>query len=84
VDECKPLAAGSSVMAVVAAPGFAATNLQVTTAADGGLPTSGAFGNWVFGLIGQSPEDGTMPLLTCVAAAGVQAGAYTRSQFSTT
>jgi NAD(P)-dependent dehydrogenase (short-subunit alcohol dehydrogenase family) len=52
-------AAGSRVKALCAAPGLAATNLQVTTAATGGMSET-----WIMGLA-QSAEDGTMPLATC-------------------
>jgi len=52
-------AANSAVKACVAAPGLAATNLQVTTAADGGMAET-----WVMKM-SQSAEDGTMPLLQC-------------------
>jgi hypothetical protein len=62
-------AAGSKVKAAVAAPGLAATNLQVTTAADDGMDDT-----WIMKRFAQSAEDGAMPLLTCVAAAGVDNG----------
>ena len=62
-------AKGSGIKAVVAAPGLAATNLQVTTAKDDGMPES-----YIMKYLAQSAEDGSMPLLTCVAAAGVENG----------
>ena len=61
---------GSKVLAACAAPGLAATNLQVSTAADGGFGDA-----WIM-RFAQSAEDGTMPLLTCMAAAGVESGAF--------
>ena len=44
-------AAGSKVKAVVAAPGLAATNLQVTTAQDDGMPST-----WIMKRFAQSAE----------------------------
>ena len=61
---------GSGVKALCAAPGLAATNLQVTTAAAGGMGAT-----WIM-RFAQSAEDGTMPLLTAVAAPGVANGAF--------
>ena len=63
-------ARGSAVKAVCAAPGLAATNLQVTTAADGGMAET-----WVM-RFAQSAEDGTMPLLRCCLGAGVASGEF--------
>jgi NAD(P)-dependent dehydrogenase (short-subunit alcohol dehydrogenase family) len=51
-------AANSKVIATVAAPGFAATNLQTTSTGMGGV-TMGIFNSFA-----QSGEDGTMPLLS--------------------
>ncbi len=56
------------VLALVAAPGLAATNLQVTTAQAGGFADT-----WIM-RFAQSAEDGTMPLLTCMVGAGVRSG----------
>lgn len=64
-------AAGSKVIALAAAPGLAATNLQVTTAQGGGMGS----GTW-FMRFGQSAEDGAMPLIACVARANVQNGDF--------
>lgn len=61
---------GSAVKAVCAAPGLAATNLQVTTAADGGMGAT-----WIM-KFGQSAEDGTMPLLQCCVGPGVSSGEF--------
>jgi hypothetical protein len=57
---------GSSVIATCAAPGLAATNLQVTTNTDGGFGEA-----WMMKYFAQSQEDGTMPLLR--AAVGKEA-----------
>lgn len=62
-------AKGSKVRAVVATPGFAATNLQVTTAKSGGFHDA-----WIFKRMAQSAEDGSIPLLTCMASPGVESG----------
>lgn len=63
-------AKGSKVKALVAHPGLSATNLQVTTAGDGGM------GHFFSGILmrntSSSPEDGTVPLLTCCCVEGVQ------------
>lgn len=56
------------ILALCAAPGLAATNLQVTTAEKGGMSET-----WIM-RFAQSAEDGCMPLLTCVAGAGVKSG----------
>lgn len=64
-DRLAPI--NSKVKAVCAAPGLAATNLQVTTAIDGGFHAS-----WIM-KFAQSPEDGTLPLLIC--AMGLEATA---------
>lgn len=57
---------GSAVIATCAAPGLAATNLQVTTNVDGGMKET-----WIMKWFAQSQEDGTMPLLR--AAIGKEA-----------
>jgi len=49
---------GTGIKAVVAAPGLAATNLQVTTNQRGGMGSS----MWIMRM-SQSAEDGSMPLL---------------------
>ena len=58
----------SKVMALVAAPGLAATNLQVTTAGAGGMAST-----WIMAFA-QSAEDGTMPLLHCCVSPEVKHG----------
>ena len=50
-DVFGPGARGSKVKALVAAPGIAATNLAVTTAADGGMSDKPP---WILGLFVQS------------------------------
>jgi len=63
-------AKNSKVKALCAAPGLAATNLQVTTnQADGFNDT------WMM-RFAQSGEDGTMPLLKCCVGEGVQSGEF--------
>ena len=62
-------ARGSRVKAVCAAPGLAATNLQVTTAGTGGFGAT-----WIMWLA-QSAEDGTMPLLYASFSPRAQSGA---------
>jgi hypothetical protein len=55
----KLTAKGSKVKSLCAAPGLAATNLQVTTHGNGGMAET-----WIMRWA-QSAEDGTMPLLHC-------------------
>ncbi|ACO70040.1 predicted protein [Micromonas commoda] len=64
-------ARGSKVMALCVAPGYAATNLQVTTHKDGGL--NAAWLSWIFA---QSVEDGTMPLLKAMLDDRLESGAF--------
>mmetsp|Transcript_61020 Transcript_61020/g.122367 ORF Transcript_61020/g.122367 Transcript_61020/m.122367 type:complete len:334 (-) Transcript_61020:152-1153(-) len=59
-------AKGSKVKSLCAAPGLAATSLQVSSAADGGMEPT-----WVM-RFAQSAEDGTMPLLTCCVGSGAK------------
>jgi len=65
-------ASGSKVIMLSAHPGLSATNLQVTTNADGGMNVS--LFTRLFMSFSQSPEDGTMGLLHCMCAAGVKGG----------
>jgi len=65
---------GTGVIAVCAAPGLAATNLQVTTNADGGMNST-----WIMRWA-QSAEDGTMPLLTAMVMPGVKGGDFYEPQ----
>jgi len=62
-------AANSKVKALVAHPGLSATNLQVSTAGDGGM--GHGFTDWLMRNMAQSGEDGTVPLLTCCCARDV-------------
>ena len=59
----------SGVKAVCAAPGLAATRLQATTDADGGMGSGTWFMRW-----SQSPEDGAVPLLHCCLSSAVSKG----------
>jgi len=68
-DRCE--AAGTKVLALVAHPGVAATNLQVTSTADGAM--SGRTSNMV---VSQSAEDGAMGILMCCCAPGLQSGEF--------
>ena len=61
-------ARGSKVIAACAAPGLAATNLQATTHADGGMADA-----W-FMRFAASPEDGAMSLINCCAMASTKNG----------
>mmetsp|Transcript_9308 Transcript_9308/g.23689 ORF Transcript_9308/g.23689 Transcript_9308/m.23689 type:complete len:303 (+) Transcript_9308:65-973(+) len=61
---------GTKLKAACAAPGLAATNLQVTTHSDGGMDDT-----WLM-RFSQSAEDGTMPLLTCCLAPQVENGDF--------
>jgi NAD(P)-dependent dehydrogenase (short-subunit alcohol dehydrogenase family) len=62
------------VKVLVAHPGFAATNLQVTTASDGGM---GHFSSkHSVGMMAQSCEDGTMGILKCCCEPGVTSGDF--------
>ena len=64
-------AAGKDKIIVAScAPGLAATNLQVTSAQDGGFTDA-----WMMRL-SQSAEDGCMPLLHCCFGTGVQGGDF--------
>ncbi len=64
---------GSKVKALVAHPGFANTHLQQTSVKEGGM------GNLVTGMMmrfSQSPEDGTMGLLSCVCLPDAESGQF--------
>jgi hypothetical protein len=62
----------SNVKAVCAAPGISQTNLQTTSASNGGMPSSGSF---VMAL-SQSAEDGTMPLLSAMFGSNTANGDF--------
>lgn len=68
-DRCTE--AGSKVKAIVAEPGVAATNLQVTTVADGGM--SGRLAGMV---VSQSSEDGAMGILRGCCDAAAKSGDF--------
>jgi NAD(P)-dependent dehydrogenase (short-subunit alcohol dehydrogenase family) len=69
----KLVAAGSkNVMAVCAAPGLAATNLQHTSQQDGGM---GTVATWVM-RFAQSAEDGAMPLIHAMFGPNVANGDF--------
>ena len=59
----------SGVIATCAAPGLAATQLQVTTNIDGGFGEA-----WMMKYFAQSQEDGTMPLLRAAVGIDVKNG----------
>ena len=64
----------SKVIATVAHPGLAASNLQVTTA-----DNASGFVNGLLSFImryAQSAEDGTMPLLSCICKPDVKPRAF--------
>eukprot|EP00192_Tetraselmis_astigmatica_P013342 CAMPEP_0117669168 /NCGR_PEP_ID=MMETSP0804-20121206/11970_1 /TAXON_ID=1074897 /ORGANISM="Tetraselmis astigmatica, Strain CCMP880" /LENGTH=335 /DNA_ID=CAMNT_0005477171 /DNA_START=73 /DNA_END=1080 /DNA_ORIENTATION=+ len=63
---------GSKIKALVAHPGLAATNLQVTTSGSGGM--GGSFTNMLMGMMAQSAEDGSMGILQCCCGAEVGSG----------
>jgi NAD(P)-dependent dehydrogenase (short-subunit alcohol dehydrogenase family) len=68
----KLAAAGNTkIIVATAAPGFATTNLQVTTMAAGGMGS----GNW-FMRMAQSAEDGTMPLLAACFSPNTESGDF--------
>eukprot|EP00930_Biecheleria_cincta_P001583 TRINITY_DN102718_c0_g1_i1.p1 TRINITY_DN102718_c0_g1~~TRINITY_DN102718_c0_g1_i1.p1 ORF type:complete len:336 (-),score=83.95 TRINITY_DN102718_c0_g1_i1:80-1087(-) len=64
-------AAGIKVKSLVAHPGVAATNLQVTTTQDGGM--SGGLSN---ACVSQSAQDGAMGILRCCCDPAVKSGDY--------
>lgn len=65
---------GSKVKALVAHPGVADTELQVTSAKEGGM--GDFFTNIFMGLAGQSMEDGTMGILACMCLPDAQSGMF--------
>lgn len=66
-------AAGSKVMALVAHPGGATTNLQVTTVSDGGMAPG--FTKLFMGQM-QSGEDGACGIISCCCMPGVSSGEF--------
>lgn len=63
-------AKGSKVKSLCAAPGFASTNLAVTSSTDGGFTSTWAM------RFAQSAEDGTMPLLMCCVGENSKNGEF--------
>lgn len=65
---------GSKVKALVAHPGVANTELQVTSVKEGGM---GAFVTNIFmGFAGQSMEDGAMGILACMCLPDAKSGTF--------
>ena len=64
---------GSKVKALVAHPGLANTELQVTSVKDGGM---GSFFTGILMSMGQSMEDGAMGILSCMCLENVQSGQF--------
>lgn len=64
---------GSKVKALVAHPGLANTELQVTSVKDGGM---GSFFTGILMGMGQSMEDGAMGILSCICLPGVKSGEF--------
>jgi len=62
------------VKALVAHPGLSATNLQVTTAQDGGM--GHGFTDWLMKNYAQSGEDGSMGLIKCCCAPDLKSGDF--------
>ena len=66
--------AGGKIKAIVAHPGLAATNLQVTSTTAGGM--SDFMANTFMGTSAQSAEDGAMGIIRCCCEATVIDGAF--------
>lgn len=66
-------AKGSKVKALVAHPGWANTQLQVTSNESGGLASGHSF---VARLVAQSEEDGTLGILSCAVLPEAKCGAF--------
>jgi len=64
---------GSKVKALVAHPGLANTNLQVTSVKEGGM---GRAITGIFMRMSQSPEDGTMGILSAMCLAETESGQF--------
>ncbi len=69
----KLAAKGSSVKALVAHPGLSNTHLQQTSVAEGGM---GSLFTNVMMRFSQSPEDGAMGLISCMALADATSGQF--------
>jgi NAD(P)-dependent dehydrogenase (short-subunit alcohol dehydrogenase family) len=68
--------AGSSVVALAAHPGYAATNLQSVGPAMSGSKVQGTLTSLANRLIAQSPQMGALPTLYAAVAPGLAGGAY--------
>ncbi|MCB1144187.1 MAG: SDR family NAD(P)-dependent oxidoreductase [Leptospiraceae bacterium] len=64
---------GSKIKALVAHPGLANTELQVSSVRDGGM---GSFFTGIFMGLGQSMEDGAMGILACMCLAEAKSGEF--------
>ena len=71
----------SKVKALVAHPGLANTHLQQTSVAEGGM---GSLFTNIMMRFSQSPEDGTMGLLSCICLPDAQSGQFYGPGSSTT
>lgn len=69
-------AANLNIKAAVVAPGLAASNLQATTADSGG-----GLGLSILMKGAQSEEDGSLPLIHCVAAESIEKGQFMLPKF---
>ena len=64
---------GSKIKALVAHPGLANTDLQVTSVKEGGM---GSFFTGLFMKTSQSAEDGAVGILSCMCKEGVRSGEF--------
>ena len=64
---------GSKVKALVAHPGFANTELQVTTNRAGGMA---GWTSWIAKFSSQSAEDGTLGILSCAVLPEARSGEF--------
>jgi NAD(P)-dependent dehydrogenase (short-subunit alcohol dehydrogenase family) len=69
----KLTASNSNVKALVAHPGWANTELQVTTDKQGGMTMGASF---LAKFISQSPEDGTLGILSCAVLPEAKSGEF--------
>ncbi len=69
----KLTASNSNVKALVAHPGWANTELQVTTDKQGGMSAGSSF---LAKFISQSPEDGTLGILSCAVLPEAKSGEF--------
>lgn len=69
-------AADSQITSIVAHPGIAATNLMATEAMSGGISLIGKFNQSVVLAIGQTAEQGALPLLYAATEPSLVSGCY--------